>query len=54
MEAPKHKTLVTAVPVVMPEPGWVMFTVLVIVQLLASVNVTVLTPAFKPLITEVV
>ena len=54
MLAPLHNTLVTAVLVVMPEPGWVMVVVLVVVQPLPSVTVTVLTPAFKLLITEVV
>ena len=54
MLAPLHNTLVTAVLVVMPEPGWVMVTVLVVVHPLPSVTVTVITPAFKLLITEVV
>jgi hypothetical protein len=38
----------------MPLPGCVIVTVFVVVQLFASVTVTVLTPAFKLLITEVV
>ena len=54
VELPKHNTFVTAVEVVMPEPGWVMLTVLVVVQLFASVTVTVLTPAFNVEFTEVV
>ena len=54
VELPKHNTLVTAVPVVMPEPGCVILTVLVVVQLFASVTVTVLTPAFNEAMTEVV
>ena len=52
--APKQSTLVVKVVVVIPEPGWVMVTVFVVVQLLASVTVTVLTPELSDDITEVV
>ena len=53
VELPKHKTLVTAV-LLLKAVGWVMVIVLLEVQALASVTDTVLTPAFKVLITEVV
>ena len=54
VELPKHATLVIAVDVAIAEAGWVIVTVLVVVQALASVTVTVLTPEVCPLITEVV
>ena len=54
VELPKHNTLVTAVAVVKADAGWVMVTVLVVVQALASVTVTVFTPEVWPLITDVV
>ena len=54
VEAPKQDTFTNAVLVVRPEAGCVIVIVLVVVQLLASVTVTVLTPKFKPLMTEVV
>ena len=41
---PKHNTLVTAVAVVKAEAGWVILAEAVIVQLFASVIVTVFTP----------
>ena len=54
VELPKHNTLVTAVDVARAEAGWLMFTVLVDVQPEPSVTVTVLTPAFNEVITDVV
>ena len=42
------------VAVLNPDAGWLMVMVLVRLQAFASVRVTVLTPAFKVLITEVV
>ena len=54
MLLPLHRTFKTVVAVLNPEAGWVMVMVLVRLQAFASVRVTVLTPAFKVLITEVV
>lgn len=51
---PKQKTLTTVVAVDKPAAGCVMVTEAVIVQALVSVTVTVFTPAFKLLITDVV
>ena len=51
---PKHKTLIAAVLEVTPVAGWVIVTALLVVQPLASVTVTVLTPAVCPVITDVV
>ena len=54
VELPKHNTLVTAVELASAPAGCVMLAVAAIVQLLASVTVTVLAPAFNDEITEVV
>ena len=51
VELPKHNTLVTDV-LLLKAVGWVMVIVLLEVQALASVTVTVLTPAFKPVTTD--
>ena len=51
---PKHSTLVTAVEVASAEAGCVMVTLFEEVQPFASVTVTVLAPAFKPVMTEAV
>lgn len=51
---PKQSTSETTVPVVKAAAGCVMVTVLVIVHELASVTVTVLIPAFRVEITELV
>ena len=51
---PKHNTLLTNVDELMAADGWVMLTVLVAEQPLASVTVTVRTPAGWPVMTEVV
>ena len=51
---PKHNTFTPVVEVLNPAAGWVIVTLFVVVQALASVTVTVLAPAFRLLITEVV
>ena len=51
---PKHKTLLIMVAVLKATAGWVNVATAVKVQALASVMVTVLAAAFKPVITEVV
>lgn len=54
MLLPKHKTLVTAVEVARALAGCEMLAEIEIVQLFASVTVTVLIPELRPEITEVV
>ena len=49
-----HNTLLTAVAVLRAVTGCVMLTEFVLVQPLASVTVTVFTPAVCPVITDVV
>jgi hypothetical protein len=51
---PLHNTLLTAVEVARAETGSMIVTISVIVQPLASVTVTVFTPAVSPVITDVV
>ena len=51
---PLHRTWLTAVAVLRAVAGWVMLTELVVVHPLASVTVTVFTPAVCPVITDVV
>lgn len=54
MLLPKHKTLLTVVEVASALAGCDMVAAIEIVQLLASVTVTVLAPILRPEITDVV
>lgn len=51
---PKQNTFKTVVEVLNPAAGCVIVTLFAVVQALASVTVTVLSPAFKVVITDVV